>query len=147
MKKAIATQKKEFPGGISECGADTLPGCHMMAPGLWSEEFQQELLLLYASLPRALPFVFGVHCWNLVDFRTPQMHIRAGGLNHKGAFTRLREPKMAAHALRRTWREAAAAEEASHQASGGPGPSTQSATSGGGDILDSLEGSKKRKTS
>lgn len=30
----------EKPIVISECGADTLPGCHMMAPGLWSEEFQ-----------------------------------------------------------------------------------------------------------
>ena len=57
----------------------------------------------YASLPRSLPFLLGVHVWNLCDFRTPQMHIRAGGLNHKGVFTRLREPKMAAHSLRRLW--------------------------------------------
>lgn len=104
LRRVYAEFRK--PIMISECGADTLPGCHMMAPGLWSEEFQEALLLVYARLPTALPFVFGVHVWNLCDFRTPQMHIRAGGLNHKGAFTRLREPKMAAHALRRIWRAA-----------------------------------------
>jgi len=89
---------------VSECGADTLPGCHMMAPGLWSEEFQAGLLEVYTELERKLPFVFGVHVWNLADFRTPQMHLRAAGLNHKGVFTRLREPKLAAHMLRRAWR-------------------------------------------
>lgn len=87
----------------------------MMAPGLWSEEFQQELLLMYVSLPRHLPFVFGLHVWNLTDFRTPQMHIRAGGVNHKGAFTRLREPKLAAHALRRAWAQTIQAREASKE--------------------------------
>ena len=49
------------------------------------------------------PWLFGVHIWNLCDFRAPQMHLRAGGLNHKGVFTRLREPKMAAHRLREAW--------------------------------------------
>ena len=82
LRRVYAEFRK--PIMISECGADTLPGCHMMAPGLWSEEFQEALLLVYARLPTALPFVFGVHVWNLCDFRTPQMHIRAGGLNHKG---------------------------------------------------------------
>jgi beta-glucuronidase len=89
---------------ISECGADTLSGCHMMAPGLWSEEYQSELLKMYTSLLGKHDFIFGVHVWNLCDFRTPQMHIRAKGLNHKGVFTRLREPKMAAHSLRKEWK-------------------------------------------
>ena len=113
LEGVYASFKK--PMMISECGADTLPGCHMMAPGLWSEEFQQELICVYAALPSKLPFVFGVHVWNLCDFRTPQMHIRAGGLNHKGVFTRLREPKMAAHALRRAWK---AEEEATGSGAG-----------------------------
>jgi len=29
--------------------------------------------------------------------------MRAGGLNHKGVFTRDRQPKMAAHFLRERW--------------------------------------------
>jgi len=36
------------------------------------------------------------------------MHLRAAGLNHKGVFTRLREPKLAAHRLRQRWGGAAA---------------------------------------
>lgn len=88
---------------VSECGADTLAGCHMMAPGLWSEEFQAQLLETYATLAAQHEWMLGVHVWNLCDFRTPQMHIRAGGINHKGVFTRLREPKMAAHRLRKLW--------------------------------------------
>jgi len=91
------------PMMISECGADTLAGCHMVAPGLWSEEFQMELMGVYASLLGAKPWLFGVHFWNLTDFRSTQMHIRAGGLNMKGLFTRDRQPKMAAHHIRKLW--------------------------------------------
>ena len=91
------------PMMISECGADTLAGCHMVAPGLWSEEFQMELMGVYASLLGARPWLFGVHFWNLTDFRSTQMHIRAGGLNMKGLFTRDRQPKMAAHHIRKLW--------------------------------------------
>ena len=91
------------PMMISGCGADTLAGCHMVAPGLWSEEFQMELMGVYASLLGAQPWLFGVHFWNLTDFRSTQMHIRAGGLNMKGLFTRDRQPKMAAHHIRKLW--------------------------------------------
>lgn len=90
---------------ISECGADTLPGCHMMAPGLWSEEFQAKLLAVYNALAEKHEWLAGIHVWNLCDFRTPQMHLRAAGLNHKGVFTRLREPKMAAHMLKQAWQD------------------------------------------
>jgi len=31
--------------------------------------------------------------------------MRVGGLNHKGIFTRIRTPKMAAHVLREFWVE------------------------------------------
>jgi len=108
---------------ISECGADTLSGCHMLAPGLWSEELQAALLGVYAALAEKHPWLAGVHVWNLNDFRTPQMHIRAAGLNHKGVFSRLREPKMAAHSLKRAWAAAAAAER-------GAGPADPKTTAG-----------------
>ena len=65
---------------------------------------------MYARLVEKHGWLAGCHVWNMADFRTPQMHIRAGGLNHKGVFTRLREPKMAAHALKRKWSAAAASE-------------------------------------
>ena len=57
----------------------------------------------YARLLGRAPWLFGVHLWNLTDFRTPQMYLRCGGYNHKGIFSRLREPKLAAHKLRLEW--------------------------------------------
>jgi beta-glucuronidase len=47
--------------------------------------------------------VIGAHVWNFADFKTSQNILRAGGLNHKGVFTRDRRPKLAAHTLRRRW--------------------------------------------
>jgi beta-glucuronidase len=41
--------------------------------------------------------------WNFADFATTSGIMRVGG-NRKGVFTRDRQPKAAAHALRRRWR-------------------------------------------
>jgi beta-glucuronidase len=90
---------------ISEFGADTLPGCHADPPTLWSEEYQVECLRRYLDMAARKPFVAGLHVWNLADFRTAQAILRAGSLNHKGVFTRDRQPKMAAHFLRSRWRQ------------------------------------------
>jgi beta-glucuronidase len=42
--------------------------------------------------------------WNFADFATTSGIMRVGG-SKKGAFTRDRQPKAAAHVLRRRWRE------------------------------------------
>ena len=47
--------------------------------------------------------VIGEQIWNFADFRTAQHHIRVGG-NKKGLFTRDRQPKMAAHLVRKLWK-------------------------------------------
>lgn len=88
---------------ISEFGADTLPGVHSDPPTLWSEEYQVEFLRRYLDTAAERPFVAGLHVWNLADFRTAQAIMRAGSTNHKGVFTRDRQPKMAAHFLRSRW--------------------------------------------
>ena len=46
--------------------------------------------------------VVGEQVWNFADFNTTAGIIRVGG-NKKGVFTRDRQPKAAAHALRRRW--------------------------------------------
>ena len=51
----------------------------------------------------SLPFIAGEHVWNFADFKTKQGVIRVRG-NRKGIFTRERQPKMAAHWLRRRWK-------------------------------------------
>ena len=117
--REAARRRLRKPIMISECGADTLPGCHMMGgPGLWSEEFQSALLRTYTSLVRRHRPVWGA-C--LEPVRLPHAADappRAGGVNHKGVFTRLREPKMAAHMLRADWAARTRAAARDHEAAG-----------------------------
>ena len=47
--------------------------------------------------------VVGEQMWNFADFATSAGIMRVGG-NKKGAFTRDRQPKAAAHWLRNRWR-------------------------------------------
>ena len=51
----------------------------------------------------SVPAVVGEQVWNFADFRTVSGTARVGG-NKKGVFTRDRQPKAAAHLLRRRWR-------------------------------------------
>lgn len=88
---------------VTEFGADTLPGCHSAEAEMWSEEFQADFIERYLDEIEQRPFVVGAHVWNFADFKTSQGILRAGGLNHKGVFTRDRRPKLAAHILRRRW--------------------------------------------
>jgi beta-glucuronidase len=60
---------------------------------------------------RRVPEVIGEHVWNFADFGTAQAVHRPGG-NHKGVFTRDRQPKAAAWLLRELW--------AGHQQPGPP---------------------------
>jgi beta-glucuronidase len=88
---------------ITEFGTDTLAGSHSQPEEMWTEEYQVEFLRRYLDVAASRPFVAGLHVWNFADFKTGQGIIRAGGLNHKGVFTRDRRPKMAAHFLRSRW--------------------------------------------
>lgn len=96
-------QKFGKPILVTEFGVDTLPGCHSADGEMWSEEYQAEFIECYLDEIERRPFVAGAHVWNFADFKTSQSILRAGGLNHKGVFTRDRQPKLAAHALRRRW--------------------------------------------
>jgi beta-glucuronidase len=90
---------------LSEFGADTLPGVHAQPPEMFSEEYQVEFLTKYIELLRSKPYIIGEHVWIMCDFKTSQGTLRMGGFNYKGVFTRDRRPKMAAHALRKLWKE------------------------------------------
>lgn len=88
---------------LTEFGTDTLPGVHAQPAEMWTEEYQVEYLRRYLDVAEKRPFMAGTHVWNFADFKTGQATARAGGLNHKGVFTRDRRPKMAAHFLRSRW--------------------------------------------
>ena len=94
---------------ITEYGADTLPGLHSIAPLMWSESYQSELLAMHGRVFDRIPAVVGEQVWNFADFATSQGIMRVGG-NKKGVFTRDRQPKAAAHVLRQRWLALAAHE-------------------------------------
>jgi beta-glucuronidase len=89
---------------ITEYGADTLPGLHSLGAEPWSEEYQVEYLDMNHRVFDRIDAVVGEQVWNFADFATTSGIMRVGG-NKKGVFTRDRQPKAAAHALRRRWRK------------------------------------------
>ena len=97
---AVAVHGK--PVMLLEFGADALAGQHATYDQLFTEEYQERLIAAYWAEIERHPAVQGGHVWNFADFRTAQ-HGRRVVHNLKGVFTRTREPKMAAWALKRLW--------------------------------------------
>lgn len=98
-------EKFHKPIIITEYGADAVAGLHHDPPVMFSEEYQCEMLRRYHEVFDRLDFVVGEQVWNFADFRTKQGVKRVVG-NRKGVFTRDRQPKAAAHLLRRRWTQA-----------------------------------------
>lgn len=96
--------KTKKPIIISEFGADTIPGFHSTSQELYTEEYQLEYWKKYLEFAEERDYIVGLHAWVFADFRTTHSTMRIGGLNHKGAFTRDRKPKMSAHYLRSKWK-------------------------------------------
>ncbi len=92
---------------VTECGTDTIAGNHSHPPTMWSEEYQVEFIRRYLDTAAERPFMAGRHIWNLADFKTAQAAMPAESMNHKGVFTRDRQPKMAAHYLHKRWNKGA----------------------------------------
>jgi len=95
-------EKFGVPVMMTEYGADTQPGAHSIWDGPWTEEYQANLLDMYHRVFDEVPYFVGEQVWNFADFQTSNGTHRVEG-NKKGAFTRDRKPKAAAHALRRRW--------------------------------------------
>ncbi|XP_053970515.1 beta-glucuronidase-like [Hylaeus volcanicus] len=98
-------RKYNKPVLMSEYGADTMPGLHELPEYVWSEEYQTEVFSKHFEAFDRLRnegFFIGEFIWNFADFRTAQTYIRVGG-NKKGIFTRERQPKMAAHHVRKRY--------------------------------------------
>lgn len=90
------------PVMFTEYGADTIEGYHGTHGEMFSEEFQRDF---YARIDAEIdkrPWFIGEQLWNFADFSTIQGPMRVEG-NRKGILTRDRQPKMAAHWLRRRW--------------------------------------------
>lgn len=88
---------------MTEFGADTIPGFHGKPDVMWTEDYQADYIRFHLEVAAEREFVAGMHVWNFADFAAVQSIMRVGGINHKGIFTRIRTPKMAAHVLREFW--------------------------------------------
>jgi beta-glucuronidase len=99
-------KKYKKPIILTEFGADAIPGVHANPAEMYSEEYQAEMIEGYWKILSAKPYVAGAHVWNLCDFKTAQGTHRPAGMNFKGVFTRDRQPKLAAHVLRKLWKKA-----------------------------------------
>jgi beta-glucuronidase len=100
--KAWASDGK--PIIITEYGADTYPGLHSLDASPWTEEYQVDYLDMNHRVFDRIDAVVGEQVWNFADFTTTSGIMRVGG-NKKGVFTRDRQPKAAAYALRQRWRK------------------------------------------
>lgn len=102
--EAWQTLCPEKPIMLTEYGADTVAGMHEVTPSMFSEEYQVEMLRANNETADMFPHFVGEHVWCFADFATGQGLLRVGG-NKKGVFTRDRRPKLAAHYLRRRWKQ------------------------------------------
>ncbi len=96
--------KEGKPIIVTEYGADTYPGLHSLLPEPWSEEYQVAFMEMNHHVFDRIDAVIGEQVWAFADFATISGITRVGG-NKKGVSTRDRQPKAAAHALRRRWRK------------------------------------------
>ncbi|XP_060521911.1 beta-glucuronidase-like [Cylas formicarius] len=90
---------------ISEYGADSEEGLHILPTYIWSEEFQNDLMAQHFRAfdeMRNEGWFIGEMIWNFADFKTDQEIRRVGG-NKKGVFTRNRQPKSSAFLLRKRY--------------------------------------------
>jgi len=95
-------EKEGKPIVMTEYGADTKAGIHKLPSVQWSEEYQNEYLELQHKVFDNCDSIVGEQMWNFADFQTVEGILRVDG-NKKGAFTRDRQPKMAAHLLKQRW--------------------------------------------
>lgn len=89
---------------VTEYGADTIAGMHKLPEVIFSEEYQVSYLEENNRAIDSCDFVAGEHIWAFADFMTSFGLRRIDG-NKKGIFTRQRQPKAAAFAIRKRWLE------------------------------------------
>ena len=107
VEQEVEKLRARHPGKpimYTEFGADAVAGTHAQPAVMWSEEYQADIIEMYVRTLEKYPFLIGTHPWAFADFRTSQSIHRVAAMNFKGAFTRDRQPKLAAHRLRELWK-------------------------------------------
>lgn len=88
---------------LTEFGADAIAGMHSDPAVMFTEEYQRDTVLRQYGIIKKMPYVIGAHIWAFANFKTAQTIARVVD-NHKGVFTRDRQPKLLAHELRKLWK-------------------------------------------
>lgn len=94
----------EKPIIMTEYGADTLPGYHSNWDIPYTEEYQERFHEMSHEVFDEIPHFVGEHVWNFADFETNTGLIRIQG-NHKGLYSRSREPKSIVKLFKKRWQE------------------------------------------
>ncbi len=92
----------ERPLIFTEYGADTLASEHKHPSVMWRQEYQNEYLDMNNRVFDSYDFIQGELMWAFADFQTTEGIMRVNG-NHKGIFTRQRQPKDAAYQVKARW--------------------------------------------
>ncbi|HEM3442387.1 TPA: beta-glucuronidase [Streptococcus suis] len=105
LRQELETWQKLYPDKpilITEYGADTLPGLHSMWDIPYTEEFQVDYYEMNHRVFDSIPNLVGEQVWNFADFETTVGIIRIQG-NHKGLFSRNRQPKQIVREIKKRW--------------------------------------------
>ncbi|WP_455033832.1 beta-glucuronidase [Granulicatella adiacens] len=106
LRKELKEWQEKYPDKpiiMTEYGADTLPGYHSNWDVPYTEEYQERFHQMSHEVFDELENFVGEHVWNFADFETNSYAlIRIQG-NHKGLFTRDRNPKSIVKLFRNRW--------------------------------------------
>lgn len=106
LRKELKEWQEKYPDKpiiMTEYGADTLPGYHSNWDVPYTEEYQERFHQMSHEVFDELENFVGEHVWNFADFETNSYAlIRIQG-NHKGLFTRDRNPKSIVKLFRNCW--------------------------------------------
>ncbi|MDT2731791.1 beta-glucuronidase [Streptococcus parauberis] len=105
LRQELLQWQEKFPEKpiiMTEYGADTLPGLHSSWDIPYTEEFQSAFYEMTHGVFDEIPNLVGEQVWNFADFETNLMILRVQG-NHKGLFSRNRQPKQVVKDFRKRW--------------------------------------------
>ena len=106
LRKELLKWQEKYPDKpiiMTEYGADTLSGYHSNWDVPYTEEYQERFHQMSHEVFDELENFVGEHVWNFADFETNSYAlIRIQG-NHKGLFTRDRNPKSIVKLFRNRW--------------------------------------------
>ena len=95
----VAQNYPDKPFIISETGAGGIVGNHSQNQTRWSLELQSTIDGLNANTAMTNSNISGLALWQFSDIKVDQNNVstaRPGGINNKGVFSQLRDPKPAA---------------------------------------------------